>query len=183
MLLPFLQRLAETEWSVALHESLWMWPLVESTHVLTLTIFAGTAMLFDLRLTGRALRSVPAAQVMLRLLPWTRAGFAVMAATGILLFYATPVRNYQNFFFRTKMIMMVLAGLNVWIFHRGIYRRVHEWGDAPLPPRAARLAGYASLVLWTGVIVCGRLIAYNWFDCDIQPQPDLINWVSGCVVP
>lgn len=183
MLLPLLQTLAETEWSVALHESLWLWPLLESTHVLTLTLFAGTAMIFDLRLTGRALRAVPASEVMARTLPWTRVGFAIMVATGLLLFYATPVRNYQNIFFRAKMLLMLLAGLNVWLFHRGIYRRVHEWGDAALPPRAARLAGYASLVLWTGVIVCGRLVAYNWFDCDIQPQSDFVNWAAGCVVP
>jgi hypothetical protein len=183
VLLPLLQKLAETEWSVALHESLWVWPLVESTHVLTLTLFAGTAILFDLRLTGRALRGVPASEVLARLLPWTRVGFAIMVATGVLLFYATPVRNYQNIFFRTKMMLMVLAGLNVWLFHRGIYRRVHEWGETPVPPRAARLAGYASLILWAGVIVCGRLIAYNWFDCDLQPQSDFVNWAAGCVVP
>ena len=183
MLLNFLQKLAETEWSVALHESLWVWPLVESTHVLTLTLFAGTAMLFDLRLTGRALRSMPAATVYERLLPWTQVGFAIMVATGLLLFYATPVRNYQNIFFRAKMILMVLAAANVWLFHRGIYRRVREWGDAPLPPHRARLAGYASLVLWAGIIISGRLIAYNWFDCDIQPQPDFVNWAAGCVVP
>ena len=183
MLLPLLQKLAETEWSVALHESLWVWPLIESTHVLTLTLFMGTAILFDLRLIGRALRGVPASEVLARLLPWTRVGFAIMVATGVLLFYATPVRNYQNIFFRTKMVLMALAGLNVWLFHRGIYRRVHEWGEAAVPPRAARLAGYASLILWAGVIVCGRLIAYNWFDCDLQPQSDFVNWAAGCVVP
>jgi hypothetical protein len=183
VLLPLLQKLAETEWSVALHESLWVWPLVESTHVLTLTLFAGTAILFDLRLIGLALRGVPALEVLARLLPWTRVGFAIMVATGLLLFYATPVRNYQNIFFRTKMVLMALAGLNVWLFHRGIYRRVHEWGEAAVPPRAARLAGYASLILWAGVIVCGRLIAYNWFDCDLQPQSDFVNWAAGCVVP
>jgi hypothetical protein len=183
VLLNFLQKLAETEWSVALHESLWVWPLIESTHVLTLTLFAGTAMLFDLRLTGRALRSMPAATVYRRLLPWTQVGFALMVISGLLLFYATPVRNYQNIFFRTKMILMALAAANVWLFHRGIYRRVEQWGDAPVPPRAARLSGYASLVLWSGIIISGRLIAYNWFDCDIQPQPDFVNWAAGCVVP
>jgi hypothetical protein len=183
VLLSVLQKLAETEWSIALHESLWVWPLLESSHVLTLALFAGSAMLFDLRLTGKVLRSVPTATVMERLLPWTRVGFAIMVATGLLLFYATPVRNYQNIFFRTKMVLMALAGLNVWLFHRGIYQPVHEWGDAAMPPRAAQFAGYASLVLWTAVIICGRLIAYNWFDCDIQPQPDFINWAAGCVVP
>jgi hypothetical protein len=182
-LLSVFEWLAGTEWSIALHESLWMYPLVESTHVLTLCLFAGTAMMFDLRLAGLALRKVPASQVMARLLPWTQAGFVLMVVTGVLLFYAIPVRSYQNIFFRLKVLLLLLAGVNVWLFHRGIYRRVHEWGDAPVPPRAARLAGYCSLVLWAGVIISGRLIAYNWFDCDIQPQPAVVNWAAGCPVP
>jgi hypothetical protein len=39
-----------------------------------------------------------------------------------------------------------------------------------------------SLLAWAIVIVAGRLIAYNWFDCDIQPQPRFINWAAGCPV-
>lgn len=179
-LLPFCEWLAGTAWSIALHESLYMYPLVESTHVLTLCLFAGTAVMFDLRLLGLTMKAVPAWTVMERLLPWTRAGFAVMVTTGVLLFYAIPVRSYQNIFFRAKIVLLLLAGLNVFLFHRGIYRRVHEWGADPVLPRAARLAGVMSLVLWAGVIVSGRLIAYNWFDCDIQPQPAIVNWAAEC---
>lgn len=181
-MLSALQWLAETPWSVALRESLYAWPLVESTHVLSLALFVGTAVMLDLRLLGLALRSVPASEMTGRLLPWTRAGFAIMVATGLLLFFATPVRNYQNIFFRIKMILMVLAGLNVWMFHAGVHRRVDDWTDAPTPPRAARAAAVVSLVAWAGVVVAGRLIAYNWFDCDIQPQPAFVNWAAGCVV-
>jgi hypothetical protein len=181
-MLSALQWLAETPWSVALRESLYAWPLVESTHVLSLALFVGTAVMLDLRLLGLALRGVPASEMTGRLLPWTRAGFAIMVATGLLLFFATPVRNYQNIFFRIKMILLVLAGLNVWIFHAGVHRRVDEWARDPTPPRAARVAAIVSLVAWAGVVVAGRLIAYNWFDCDIQPQPAFVNWAAGCVV-
>lgn len=181
-MLAFFEWMANTPWSIALHESLYMYPLVESTHVLTLCLFAGTAMMFDLRLAGLSMRHIPASTVMARLLPWTRAGFAVMVTTGLMLFYAIPVRSYQNIFFRIKIVLLVLAGLNVFLFHRGIYKRVDEWGDRAVPPPAARAAGIISLVLWSGIIIAGRLIAYNWFDCDIQPQPDLINWAAGCVI-
>ena len=106
-----------------------------------------------------------------------------MAVTGLLLFYATPVRNYQNVFFRIKVILLVAAGLNVWLFHSRIHRRVAEWDHAPVPPRAARIAAIVSLTAWAGVVVAGRMMAYNWFDCDIQPQSAFINWAAGCVVP
>jgi hypothetical protein len=180
-LLPFCEWLAETPWSIALHESLWGYPLVESTHVWALALFVGFAVLFDLRLLGLALRDVPVSEVARRLLPWTRAGFVVMVITGVLLFYAIPVRSYQNIFFRVKIVLLVLAGLNAFLFHIGIFKRVIHWDrDVPLPPRA-RFAGAASLVLWASIVFAGRMIAYNWFDCDRQPQPAWVNWAAGCV--
>ena len=106
-----------------------------------------------------------------------------MAVTGLLLFYATPVRNYQNVFFRIKVILLVAAGLNVWLFHSRIHRRVADWDHEAVPPRAARIAAVVSLAAWAGVVVAGRMMAYNWFDCDLQPQSAFINWAAGCVVP
>lgn len=182
-MLPFVEWLADSRLSVALHESLYMYPLVESVHVLTLGLFVGLAVMLDLRLLGVALTRVPASQVIRRLLPWEKAGFAVMIVTGTMLFYAIPVRTYQSIFFRAKVIMLILAGLNVWLFHSRVERRIVEWDMAPVPPRAARAAAAASLLLWAGIIIAGRMIAYNWFDCDIQPQPAFINWAAGCVIP
>jgi len=180
-LLKFCQWLAETPWSIRLHESLWGYPLVESAHVWTLALFVGFATLLDLRLLGWTLRRVPVSEVARRLLPWTRAGFVVMVITGGLLFYAIPVRSYQNIFFRVKIVLLVIAGLNAFVFHWGIFKRVASWDrDVPPPPRA-RFAGAASLVLWATIIFAGRMIAYNWFDCDRQPQPAWVNWAAGCV--
>jgi hypothetical protein len=168
--------LAATENSTALRESLFMYPLVESSHV-------GLTVMFDLRLLGLALTRVTVSDMANRILPWVRAGFAVMVATGVLLFYAIPVRTYQSVWFRGKVIMLVLAAINIWYFHYRVYPSVETWDtDAKLPWQARR-AGLASLILWGGIIVAGRFIAYNWFDCDIQPQSDFVNWFAGCVVP
>jgi len=182
-LLPFVEWLGSTRWSVALRESLYMYPLTESTHVLALGLFVGLAVMLDLRLLGVTLRSVPVSEMLDRVLPWTKVGFVVMMITGVMLFYAIPVRNYQNIFFRIKVIMLVLAGLNVWVFHRRVERRIAGWDLDPVAPKAARVSAAVSLVLWAGIVVAGRMIAYNWFDCDIQPQPAFINWAAGCVVP
>jgi len=77
----------------------------------------------------------------------------------------------------------VLAGLNAFVFHRGIDRTIEQWDRDPVPPRAARLAGARSLVFWTVVVVSGRMIAYNWFDCDKQPHSRIVNTLAGCIVP
>ena len=116
-MLHVVEWLAGTSWSIALHESLHLYPLIESTHVLTLTVFVGLTVMLDLRLLGLAMTEVPASDVIARLVPWAKAGFVVMAVTGLLLFYAIPVRTYQSIFFRAKVAMLILAGLNVWLFH------------------------------------------------------------------
>src|SRR5476649_2261304 len=122
-LLPFCQWLADTQGSIALHESLFMYPLVESAHVLTLCLFLGMAIMFDLRLLGFTLTRVPITEFKRRLGPWMVAGFVVMVITGFLLFYAIPIRSYQSIWFRGKVVALVLAGLNAYIFHNTVHRR------------------------------------------------------------
>jgi len=102
-----------------------------------------------------------------------------MVISGAFLFYAVPVRSYHSIFFRVKALLLILAGINAWVFHGGIWRRVASWDLDAAPPRGARAAGAASLVLWMSIIFAGRLIAYNWFDCD-KPQRPAIQWASGC---
>ena len=182
MIVDFLEWMGSTKWSVMLLESYYMWPWVESTHVLSLALFVGTAFMMDLRLVGIAFRGVPASSFTERLLPWTRVGFAVMVVTGLLLFYSSPLRYYYNLFFRVKVVLLLLAGLNVWFFHSRIHRSIGSWDRDRHPPMAARVAGIVSLVVWTGVVFSGRLVAYNWFDCDIQPQPEWVNTLAGCVL-
>jgi hypothetical protein len=179
--LEFFTWLSETSWSVDLHESEFAYPLIESVHVWTLCMFFGLMMMVDLRLLGWTMRGVPASEVLDRVLPWAIAGFVVMVITGTLLVLAIPLRSYQNLFFRGKMIMLVVAGLNAWIFHYHVYPKVTGKIVDGIPPKAVRIAGATSLALWIAIVFCGRMIAYNWFDCDRQPQPAIINFLTSCV--
>lgn len=163
-MLSFCQWLESTPWSIALHESIWGYPIVESIHVLTLCVFLGLSVMLDLRLLGITLRKTPVSEVTRRILPWTLSGFVVMVITGSLLFYAIPVKTYLNIFFRLKVAFLLLAGTNALVFHTTIYKKMAEWDYDPRPPLPARLAGGLSLALWAGIVVAGRMIAYNWFD-------------------
>ena len=160
----FVTWLDATPNSVALRESLLVYPLIETTHVLTLALFLGLIALLDLRLLGYALRGTPVSETAGRLLPWALVGFALMSMSGALLFYSGPLRAYHNIFFRIKVVMIALAGVNALVFHYTIYKRVASWDLEPSPPFRAKLAGVCSLLLWSGVVICGRLQAYNWFD-------------------
>ena len=120
--------------------------------------------MFDLRLLGVTLVRTPASEVAGRLMPWIIAGFVVMVTTGALLFFAIPVKTYLNIFFRVKVAFLLMAGANVAIFQRTIWRSMRQWDLAAVPPLRARLAGGVSLALWAAIVVAGRMIAYNWFD-------------------
>ena len=166
-------------WSTALHESLWVYPLVESTHVLTLMLFVGMLAMVDLRMLGVAFRDTPVSELTSRLLPWSVAGFVIMVGTGVLLFYAIPVRTAHSVWFRVKVVLLIAAAINAWWFHRRVSKDRERWDAQEKPPLGVRLAAAMSLGVWTGVIVAGRMIAYNWFDCDKQPSA-FIAWAAGC---
>ncbi len=163
-LLGFCQWLESTSASIALHESIWGYPIVESVHVLTLCVFLGLTLMFDLRLLGAIMVRTPVSEAAGRLMPWIVGGFVVMVITGALLFFAIPVKTYLNIFFRVKVAFLLMAGVNVAVFHRTVSRSMTQWDLDAVPPFRARLAGGASLVLWAGIVVAGRMIAYNWFD-------------------
>jgi hypothetical protein len=171
--------LAQTEGSIALHESLYLYPLVESAHVLAIALFAGSIAMVDLRLLGRAFTTTPVSEMMRRILPWTVLGFGVLVLTGLLLFYAIPVRTYHSLWFRLKVLLIVAAAINVWWVHVRVSRDRARWDGEARPPRAARVAATISLLAWAGVIVAGRMIAYNWADCD-RPQPAWVQIVAQC---
>jgi len=175
----FIGWLAATPWSIALHESLYAYTVIEAAHVLAITLFVGTIAMVDLRLLGFAWREVPVSQMSARILPWTVAGFVVMFATGVLLFYAIPIRTWHSLWFRAKLVLLVVAALNIFLFHRRVERDRARWDAAPVPPLAARIAAAISLIVWFAVIVTGRMIAYNWFDCD-KPQSALVQALAGC---
>src|SRR6516165_1348451 len=98
---------------MALHESEIAYSIIESIHVWSLVLFFGLVIVFDLRLLGWAFQKIPVSEFSRRLLPWTILGFVLMVISGIVLVYAIPVRTYQSLFFRIKLILMLLAEINV----------------------------------------------------------------------
>ena len=161
VLLRGCQWLQATEFATSFRESGYLYPAVEGTHVLALALSVGVVMWFDLRLAGVAWKQRPVSEVFLRLRPVMLVGFALMFATGAVLFSARATEAFNSFYFRTKMALLVLGGLNVVLFHLTIDRRRAEWDALQPPPLQARVAGVVSLILWFAIIAAGRIMAYN----------------------
>ena len=157
-MLEWLQRTAV---AVSIRDSLYTFPVLESIHVVGLALVFGTIAILDLRLLGVASTDRPVSRLMADLLKWTWAAFAVTALTGGLMFSTNALVYFHNTFFRAKMILLVLAGLNMLYFHFMTYNTVHKWDDAARAPSAARFAGALSLTFWVGVVVFGRWIGFT----------------------
>jgi uncharacterized protein DUF6644 len=162
-LLSFLQWLGDSPFSTGIRESTWIYPVIESVHVLSLCVFVGLLLLWDLRLVGITLRRVAVSEVWAWLIPWITLGAILMVISGVLLFVSDPVKFYGNIFFRLKALGLFLALINAVAFHLGVERRLPEWDTAAVTPRGARVAGAISIALWAVIVVTGRLVAYNWF--------------------
>lgn len=137
----------------------WLYPAVNTVHLLGIGLLFGSIAIWDLRLLGLG-RRIAISSLARHLLPFTLLGFAAAAVSGFGLFLTEPAHIWANPMFRAKLALIALAGVNAAAFHAGVFRRVAAWdSDAP-PPARARLAGGLSLMLWSGAIVCGRFIAY-----------------------
>jgi hypothetical protein len=178
-LLRFAQWLEAQSLSIGLHESFYMYNWLETTHVLTLMLSLGMLLMIDLRMLGWVLTDVPATRIAARLNKPMWIGFSIMIVTGVLLYIAIPVRTTQSLWFRIKLVLLVAAAINAWLFHRHLDRSASSWDLDRMPPRRTRVAAAVSIVLWAGVIMSGRFIAYDWFDCH-QNNPDFIAWAAGC---
>ena len=154
------QWLNDTQLATAIRESDVVFPVIETVHVLAITLLAGTVAIVDLRLLGLILKRERISQVAGQILPLTWVGFAAMVGSGVLLFLAEATKSYYNPAFRFKMLLLIVAGLNPLIFHSTVYRNVSQWDEAAPAPWRARLTAYLSLTLWSGIIVAGRAIAY-----------------------
>jgi hypothetical protein len=144
-----------------LRESTYGFSALLTVHVVAMCIFLGLIVMMDLRLVGAANLRAPASEIQARLFPWQMVGFAIIAISGMMLFWAQPLRYYGKTFFWWKMALMALAGVNAGIIHLMTHRSEAAWDSG-----AAKAAGAASLVLWAGVLTFGRLVAYEWMTTE-----------------
>jgi hypothetical protein len=150
-----------SQFGTFMRESIYWFPALTLAHVCGLLIAAGTIVFWDLRLLGFGVRKIPVSRLGAALLPWTWTGFAIMFISGSLLVWMEAGRLYENIFFRIKVIMLILAGLNVLLFHSTVYRRVTEWENEAVIPVRARMAGACSIFLWFCIMASGRAIGYT----------------------
>jgi Family of unknown function (DUF6644) len=155
------QWLSDTNFSTALREDPYPYPVLSVIHVFSIALFGGMIALGNLRVLGYTMRDVPVSQVIDQFRAWKWTGFAILAVTGVFLTLSEPLDLYDNAYFWLSLVLLALVGLNAWVFHSGIYRRVSDWDTAQIAPPPARRWAWVSLFLWIALVFAGRLIAFG----------------------
>lgn len=161
-LLELLERLEATSVGTMVRESLYGFPVLVGIHLLGLIFSVGILLWMDLRMLGVGLSSRKLSEVYAALSKWFVPGFVVMLLSGATLFTGFASSAYDNTFFRIKMLVMLLAGINALVFHL-LLRRMPVHADAGVPSIAVRSAGALSVAFWATVILCGRMMSYTLF--------------------
>lgn len=145
--------------AVAMRHDLWLYPVVEIVHIAGFVLLVGSVVVFDLRLLGLT-KALPVRMLARHVLPWSAGALLLIVPSGLLMFVAHAGDFIANPAFITKMSLLFCAGTNAAAFHAGVFRGVAAWDSGIAVPAAAKLHAVASLVIWTGVLACGRLLAY-----------------------
>jgi hypothetical protein len=159
-MLEFCQWLDQTAVGSTIRQSLWLFPAIETLHLLGMAALVGTITVLDLRLLGWAMPQRRVSQIAAQLIPWAWLGFSVQVVTGVLLFSSEAVKIYGNPAFRLKMLLLLLAGIQALIFQTVVSRKLPAWDDRPALPVVAKVIGLVSILLWVAIVTAGRFIGF-----------------------
>jgi hypothetical protein len=159
--------------AVRIRDSLYLFPLIESFHVIGLTMVFGTIAIVDLRLLGLASSQRRVSRIVRDVLKWTWAAFALAVVTGVLMFITNADVYYHNFYFRAKMALLALSGINTLIFELTAARSITQWDRDRAAPLAGRTVAVLSLVFWISIIFAGRWIGFTSTRAAPTTGPDV----------
>ena len=172
----FLKLIEASRFATTIRDSIWMFPIIESIHVISFTLVVGTIAIIDLRLLGFASTQRSYQRMSSEILKWTWAALALAVVTGLTMFSTNARIYYHNPFFRTKMLLLVLAGVNVAVFEMTAGRTIRRWDNARSAPRAGKAAAVLSLTLWISIIFMGRIIGFTTHPGKVLPPPPGVNF-------
>jgi hypothetical protein len=147
--------------AVYIHQTAWAFTTIELVHVVAISLVIGTIAIVDLRLLGLASTNRPFTELARQVLPCTWVAFAFAVVAGSLLFISQATAYFASTMFRIKMLIIVMAGINMLIFELITVRGVQKWDLEPIPALPARLAGGISLACWVLVVVFGRWTGFT----------------------
>ena len=159
-MLQFMESLQAMGWATALRESALAYPIILSLHLVGIGLFGSMVAMTDFRILGWAAKDRRIADIHGQLRPYKHLGLTLVASCGLLLGISKAAIYWPNPYFRGKLTLLLLVGVHALIFRNGVYGNLEALDAAPRVPGKAKLAAVLSLLMWVGLVTCGRMIGY-----------------------
>jgi hypothetical protein len=170
--IPFTQWLAQTSFSLAIQTHEWVIPTIQSIHIVAIGVVLTSVFMMDLRILGWAGRDQSLRETTARFGPWLSGALCVLLATGLLMVVGEPARDLLAFSFWLKMFLVALGTLIAAAFQIAVKRNEQHWEESVTKRRAIKLAAILTFLIWIGIVILGRFIAYDhvWGSWSLSPK-------------
>lgn len=158
----FVDWLSQTPLSLAIQTREWIIPTIQSVHIVAIAVVMGSVFMIELRLWGWAGRDQTVSETTARFGPWLIGALGVLLVTGAVMVIGEPERELLALSFWLKMSLVAIGTIVAIAFQRAVERRDRAWEPAVVDRRRIKAAAFVVLLIWLGVIVLGRLIAYDY---------------------
>lgn len=135
-------------------------PIAQAIHIMGIAVVMSSIVMVNLRFLGIAVPSQNVSEMIRRLMPWTWWALPVNAVTGLLFVAARPVRYFYNPVFGIKFMLLVPAVVLAFVVYWLNRRETGFWERSLARRNSARVIAAVSMLLWIGVVLAGRWIAY-----------------------
>ena len=146
-------------------------PIAQSFHIMGIAAVVGSIVMVDLKFLGLALPGQNVSEMIRRLLPWTWCALGVNAVTGLLFVLARPARYVYNPVATFKFSLLLVAVALAFLVYRMNRKEHGYWEQSADRLLTARVIAGVSILLWIGVMLGGRWIAYSEYITDPFPLP------------
>jgi hypothetical protein len=167
----FTEWLSHTSLSLAIQTHEWIIPTVQSIHIVAIGVVLASVFMIDLRVLGLAGRDQSLLETTSRFGPWLSGALCVLLATGIFMIIGEPARELLAFSFWFKMFLVALGTLIAAVFQITLKRNEHYW-EKSLHRGSVKILAVSTFLIWVGIVVLGRLIAYDhvWGSWSLSPK-------------
>ena len=173
MIRQFAEWLSQTSLSILIQtHNAWVIPTIQSIHIVAVGIVLSSVLMIDLRILGWAGHDQTLRETTNRFGPWLSWALLVLLITGVLMVIGEPVRELLSLSFRLKMFLVAAGTIVSAIFQMTLRRNEHHWEQELVNRRTVKSLAILTLLVWVGIVILGRLIAYDyvWGSWSLRPS-------------
>lgn len=161
-MMEFMEWLQEMSFATYVRESALFYPITLSLHLVGLGLFGGLVAMTNLRFLGVAMTNQPPGDLHRQLRPYKHLGLTLIVTCGLILGWSKAAIYWPNPYFKAKLFLLLMVAVHAVVFRPTVYNNaaLEKMNQTGVIPQQAKIAAALSIVIWLGLITCGRMIGY-----------------------